>query len=114
MLSVLLVSIGVGYGRCAMAQDGKGIRFWNLTLHTITSLRMSPAGENRWGSDQCRNDRDGMVEHDERLRITGITPGSYDVKLEDETGRRCVVRNIAVQPGAIFSIEERQLTECGE
>jgi hypothetical protein len=30
-----------------------------------------------------------MVEHDERLRITGITAGSSDVKLEDETGRRC-------------------------
>jgi hypothetical protein len=97
-----------------MAQDGKGIRFWNLTLHTITSFRMSPAGENRWGPDQCRNDRDGTVEHDERLRITGIAPGSYDVTVEDETGRKCLVRNIAVQAGAIFSIEERQLTACGE
>jgi len=106
--------MSLGYGRCAMAQDGKGIRFWNLTLHTITSFRMSPAGENRWGPDQCRNDRDGTVEHDERLRITGVTPGSYDVRLEDDTGRRCIVRNIAVQADAIFSIEERQLTDCGQ
>ena len=75
---------------------------------------MSPAGENRWGPDQCRNDRDGTVEHDERLRITGVTPGSYDVRLEDDTGRRCIVRNIAVQADAIFSIEERQLTDCDQ
>jgi hypothetical protein len=34
--------------------------------------------------------------------------------VEDETGRKCLVRNIVVQAGAIFSIEERQLTECGE
>lgn len=114
IFGVLLVSMSLGYGRCAMAQDGKGIRFWNLTLHTITSFRMSPAGENRWGPDQCRNDRDGTVEHDERLRITGVTPGSYDVRLEDDTGRRCIVRNIAVQADAIFSIEERQLTDCGQ
>jgi hypothetical protein len=97
-----------------MAEDRKGIRFWNLTLHTITHLRMSPAGENMWGPDQCRNDRDGTVEHDERLRITGITPGRYDVSLLDETGRTCIVRNIEVPEGAIFSIEERELTDCGD
>ena len=97
----------------AMAEDGKGIRFWNLTLHTITNLRMSPAGESRWGPDQCQNDRDGTVEHDERLRITGIAPGRYDVNLVDETGRTCIVRNIEVRDGAVFSIEEKQLTECG-
>jgi hypothetical protein len=111
---LLSAVLAFGYGGCAVSQEGKGIRFWNLTLHTITSFRMSPAGEDRWGADQCRNDRDGTVEHDERLRIIGITPGSYDVKLEDETGRTCLVRNIAVQAGAIFSIEERQLTDCGE
>jgi hypothetical protein len=110
-VSTLIV---LGYGSCAVAQEGKGIRFWNLTLHTITSFRMSPAGEGRWGADQCRNDRDGTVEHDERLRIKGITPGSYDVNLEDENGRRCIVRNIAVQSGAVFFIEERQLTDCGQ
>ena len=35
---------------------------------------MSPAGENIWGPGQCKNDRDGTVDHDERLRITGIEP----------------------------------------
>jgi hypothetical protein len=110
----LLVLIALGYCGSAVAQEGKGIRFWNLTLHTITHLRMSPAGENSWGPDQCRNDRDGTVEHDERLRITGITRGPHDVRLEDDTGRRCIVRNIAVKAGAVFSIEERQLTDCGD
>jgi hypothetical protein len=101
-------------GPCAMAEDGKGIRFWNLTLHTITDLRMSPAGANRWGPNQCQNDRDGMVEHDERLRIAGIAPGAYDVRITFETGRRCIVRDIEARAGAIFSIEEPQLTDCGD
>ena len=99
---------------CALAQDRKGIRFWNLTAHTITALHMSPAGEEKWGPDQCKNDRDGTVDHDERLRINGISPGSYDVKLEDKTGRRCIVRNITVQAGSVFFIEERQLTDCDQ
>ncbi len=94
------------------AQDRRGIRFWNLTLNTITQLQLSPAGKNAWGPDQCRNDRDGTVDHDERLRVTGIEPGRYDVKLADKTGRVCVVRDIEVKDGSIFSIEEKQLTDC--
>ena len=41
-------------------------------------------------------------------------PGTYDVKLEDDTGRSCVARNIEVKAGTIFSIEERQLTDCAQ
>jgi hypothetical protein len=94
------------------AQERKGIRFWNLTLNTITRLQLSPAGKDAWGVDQCRNDRDGTVDHDERLRITGVDPGRYDVKFVDKAGRTCLVRNIEVADGAIFSIEEKQLTGC--
>src|SRR6516165_6711555 len=73
---------------------------------------MSPAGKDSWGHDQCKNDRDGTVDHDERLRITGVEPGRYDVKLSDKTGRVCIVRNLEVKEGAVFSIEEKQLTDC--
>src|SRR5262249_14789186 len=89
-------------GSSVVAQDRKGIRFWNLTLYTITSLQMSPAGKDSWGPDQCKNDRDGTADHDERLRITGIEPGRYDVKLADNIGRICIVRNVEVKQGAVF------------
>jgi hypothetical protein len=101
-------------GLAASAQDRKGIRFWNLTRNTITQLQLSPAGKNAWGADQCRNDRDGTVDHDERLRITGIDPGRYDVRFADKTGRVCVVRDIQVNDGAVFPIEEKQLTDCAK
>ncbi len=113
MRGLLLVPIALGLmASVAAAQDRKGIRFWNLTSHTITALHMSPAGANRWGPDQCRNDRDGTVDHDERLRITGVEPGRYDVRLADKTGRICIVRNVEVKEGAVFAIEEKQLTDC--
>src|SRR5262245_28420123 len=97
----------------AAAQDRRGIRFWNLTAHTVTQLHLSPAGKDQWGPDQCKNDRDGTVDHDERLRITGIEPGRYDVKLADMRGRICIVRNVEIKPAAVFAIEEKQLAECG-
>jgi hypothetical protein len=97
----------------AAAQREKPIRFWNLTLYTVTHLQLSPAGQESWGPDQCANDKDGTVDHDERLRITGIRPGRYDVKLADKIGRVCIVRNVEVADGAVFTIEEKQLTDCG-
>ena len=101
-------------GSAATAQDRRGIRFWNLTAHTVKQFYLSPAGQNAWGPDQCKNDRDGEVDHDERLRITGIEPGRYDAKLADAAGRVCIVRNIEIKAGAVFSIEEKQLSDCAK
>src|SRR3954471_7707286 len=48
----------------ALAQ-GERIRFWNLTAQTITHFYLAPAGTDKYGPDQCVNDRDGTVDHDE-------------------------------------------------
>jgi hypothetical protein len=87
-------------------------RFWNLTLHTISEFQLAPAGTTRWGENQCKNDKDGTVDSDERLRITGIGPGRYDARIKDVTGRVCFARNIDIKAGDIFSIEERDLIDC--
>jgi hypothetical protein len=95
----------------ALAAD-RPPRFWNLTLRTISEFHLAPAGTTNWGENQCKNDKDGTVDSDERLRITGIDPGIYDARLKDVTGRTCFVRNIKVEAGEIFSIEEKDLTSC--
>jgi hypothetical protein len=51
--------------------------------------------------------------------MTGVceSPASHQdamTKLTDQTGRSCTVRYIEVKAGAVFSIEEGQLTDCGE
>jgi hypothetical protein len=95
----------------AQAAERRGMRFWNLTLYTLTSLQFSPPGQNTWGKNQCENDDDKTVDHDERVRITGLAPGRYDARLIDRIGRTCVVKDVDVKDG-IFSIEEKQLTDC--
>ncbi len=92
--------------------QGRPTRFWNLTRYTISEFYLAPAGTTNFGPNQCKNDKDGTVDHDERLRITGVEPGSYDARLKDVSGRTCVVRNIEVKAGEIFSIEEKELTSC--
>jgi hypothetical protein len=96
----------------ADAQDRRGTRFWNLTANTVNQFYLSPAGKDAWGPNQCKNDKDGEVDHDERLRITGVQTGRYDARLHDQRGRVCIVRNIEIKEGAVFSIEEKDLKDC--
>ena len=109
IVAVALVLMVAG----AEAQTTKrsGMRFWNLTLYTLTSLQFSPPGQNAWGKNQCENDDDKTVDHHERLRITGLTAGRYDARIIDKIGRTCVVKDVEVKDG-VFSIEEKQLTSC--
>jgi hypothetical protein len=101
---------------CLLSSAGLGaerpLRFWNLTRHTISEFYLAPAGTANWGANQCNNDKDGTVDPDERLRISDTPAGIYDVKLADVSGRVCTVRNVKVETGEIFSIEEKDLTSC--
>jgi hypothetical protein len=104
-VAVIVISSG------ALAAE-RPTRFWNLTRHTISEFYLAPAGTTNWGDNQCKNDKDGTVDSDERLRITSTPSGSYDAKLKDVSGRVCLVQNINVKAGEIFSIEEKDLTSC--
>ena len=37
-----------------------------------------------------------------------------DIKFVDKSGRTCVVPNVQVKTGAIFSIEEKQIKGCAK
>ncbi|HYZ64125.1 MAG TPA: hypothetical protein VE650_16880 [Acetobacteraceae bacterium] len=90
------------------------LRFWNLTNETIAELRLAPAGTDAFGPNQCANDRDGEVDHDERLRLSGISPGRYDVRVVFKRGRACTVRGVELRGEGryAFSLEESDLTDC--
>jgi len=95
-----------------IAAQGKGIRFWNLTTATISGLQLSPAGKDSWGPNQTLNDKDKEVDHDERLRITGVEPGHYDAKVSYRDKRQCMVRDIEIKADSVFSIADKDLTDC--
>jgi hypothetical protein len=97
-----------------LAAQGKGIRLWNLTTATISSFQLSPAGKDSWGPNQTLNDKDKEVDHDERLRITGIDPGRYDAKVGYRDSRQCLVRDIEIKADAVFEIADKDLTDCNK
>ncbi len=95
----------------AQAAD-RPTRFWNLTHNTVQEFQLAPAGTTAWGADQCRNDKDGAVDFDERLAVTGVSSGRYDARIKDASGRVCYARNIAIEAGKVFSIDEKDLVDC--
>jgi len=109
---LVLATLTIAATTSLASAQGKPTRFWNLTRQTISEFYLAPAGTTNWGPNQCKNDKDGTVDSDERLRITDVASGAYDAKLTDVSGRSCLVRNIKVETGGIFSIEEKELTSC--
>ena len=97
----------------AFAAD-KPVRFWNLTSETVTSLRLAPAGTKDFGPDLTRGDSDGAVDHDERLAIKNLTPGTYDASIGFKSGRACRVERLKVEAASVFSIEEKDLLSCNK
>jgi hypothetical protein len=97
-----------------LAAQGKGMRLWNLTTATITSFQLSPVGRDSWGSNQTLNDKDKEVDHDERLRITGVEPGRYDAKVGYRDARECLVRDIEIKADAVFQVADKDLANCNK
>ena len=110
-MRLLLVAALCVLATGALAAD-KPTRFWNLTSVTITNLSLAPAGTGRWGKNECENDRDGEVDPRERLRITDVAPGRYDVRITDRSGRVCLARAVEVRAGEVFAVADKDLVEC--
>jgi hypothetical protein len=112
--SVLALFMLVALGAAAVA--AQGMRFWNLTSFTVYRLQLAPAGTQAWGPNQCDNDADKSVDPDERLKVVGVAPGRYDVRLADKKGRLCLARYVEVKSGGAyaFSVSDKDLTDCSQ
>ncbi|WP_026607941.1 hypothetical protein [Methylocapsa acidiphila] len=95
----------------ARAAD-KPTRFWNLTSATVTELRLAPMGTTKFGDNLVLNDKDKEIDHDERLAIPGVAAGAYDARIGFPNGAVCAVKNIAIEAGKVFSIEDKDLADC--
>ncbi len=96
----------------AEEKKNKGTRFWNLTGETITKLELAPAGTATFGPDQAKNDKDGAVDNDERLKVTDLADGKYDARLTDKAGRVCMATGLDIKADGVFSVEKDQLKDC--
>jgi len=109
---LVLITLLALAGEAAAQSKGKGIRLWNLTTEPNSGFQLSPVGKPEFGPNQTLNDKDKEVDHDERLRITGIEPGRYDAKVTFPNARQCFVLGIEIKADAVFSIADKDLKDC--
>ncbi len=99
----------------ARAEDKpKPTRFWNLTAYSITDFKLAPTGTEKFGPNQCLNDKDAAVDADERLKITDVPTGQYDARIVFKNGRVCKAKNVSVVEGQIFDIGDKDLVDCSK
>ena len=110
-LRIVLAIAALALAEPAAAKD---TRFWNLTASTVTSLELAPVATNAFGTNQCLNDPDKAVDHDERVKVTGVVTGVYVARLKFADGRTCLARNVQIEVGKAFAIEDKDLTDCGK
>lgn len=105
------VALAIAGAGAAQAQT---LKFWNLTTETITELKLAEPGTNKWGKNQTLNDKDKTVEADERLKLSDVTPGVWDVSVKDKKKRTCVFRNVTLSgtDAYAFSISEDDMAKC--
>jgi hypothetical protein len=106
------IPLGVAAILLAQPAAAKDTRFWNLTSSTVKSLELAPAGASAFGPNQTTNDPDGAVDHDERLKVTGVKTGAYDARLKLADGRVCMAKAVQIEAGKVFAIEEKELVGC--
>ncbi|WP_448203095.1 hypothetical protein [Azospirillum sp. sgz302134] len=113
--AILTVFCTAALAGTAQAQaQAQTLKFWNLTTETITELKLAEPGTGKWGKNQALNDKDKTVEADERLKLTDVKPGTWDVRVKDKKGRTCVLRNVTLSgtDAYAFSISEDEMAKC--
>src|SRR4051794_17723843 len=110
--ALLIVATAGGLGWLP-AQAADPFYVYNMTTATeFKGVYLAPAGTTNWSRNQALNDKDHSLESSERLAITGISRGKFDVRLEDDKGRTCFKRNVDLTKETSFEIREEDLSTC--
>ena len=94
-----------------MAAEGSRyyLRLENASSFDIHKLFMSSSDEENWGPDPLGVH---ILRSGASFTLTGISGGAYDVKLVDEDGDSCVVRNVNVYRNRTSQITDEWLLGC--
>lgn len=79
---------------------------------TFAGVYLAPAGTTAWGPNQALNERDHTLEPSERLKLTGVAHGRYDVRLVDTKGHTCLKPGVDLTHETSFEIKEADLASC--
>ena len=94
----------------ANAASKSSVTIHNGSSWAIHELYLSPSDQDAWGPDQLGSE---IIESDGRYTLNGIPCDEYDVRLVDEDGDECVVREVDLcGDNATWRITDEDLLAC--
>ena len=93
----------------AVAQDGvETFRVINRSSYRIDHLYVSPTSNTYWGYDRLGDD---VLAPNYRSDLS-VVPGWYDVKLVDQDGDSCVIKDVDFRDGDSWTVTDGILLAC--
>ncbi len=88
------------------------IGFNETTSTVFTGVYLAPHSSGAWGANEALNDKDHVWDAGERLVIGDVSPGIFDLKVVDRSGRVCYKYAIDLTKDRTFDIREDDLRDC--
>jgi hypothetical protein len=94
----------------ASAADTATVRILNKSKWDIHHFYLSSTDTEDWGPDQLGDD---VLESGSSFTLTDIECDMWDIKVVDEDGDECEIRNVALcDEDAVWKITDDELLEC--
>lgn len=103
----LMLAAVVSIPTSAAAQNATFTVF-NRSSYRINHMYVSSTSSNYWGGDRLGND----ILYSNYRSDLQIYPGWYDVKLVDQDGDSCIVRDVNFSNGGSWTITDGLLLAC--
>jgi len=100
----LMLAAVVSISTFAAAQNAT----FNRSTDRINHMYVSSTSNNYWGSDRLGFD----TLYPNYRSDLALNPGCYDVKLVDQDGDSCIIRNLNVSYGETWTITDGTLLAC--
>jgi hypothetical protein len=108
----LLLAILCGLPASGASAADRFSGFNNTTSTVFTGVFLAPEGTVKWGPNEALNDKDKVWDVSERLAITHIWRGKFDLKVVDRSGRTCVKHGLDLTKDLTFEIRDEDLARC--
>ncbi len=94
----------------APPETGFRVTLNNKSGYTLNEIQVSPAGANKWGPDRTG---DQNLKAGESIILKNIETGTYDIKIADQSGSECVVRDMKIAGNQAWDLTTQSLRNCG-
>jgi hypothetical protein len=106
MKRILLVAALAAVATVAYASD---LVIRNQSHWDIHRIYISSTDSESWGEDQLDDD---ILKSGQTLTLHGVSCDYYDVKLVDEDGDACELRNVKLCSDKVWTIDDDALLSC--